>query len=34
MINKTTEDDMLQLDELRSRLPALKERIEEVGGYL
>ncbi len=25
---------MLQLDEIRSKLPALKEQIEEVGGYL
>jgi len=25
---------MLQLDEIRSQLPALKEQIEEVGGYL
>ena len=25
---------MLQLDEIRSQLPALKERIQEVGGYL
>jgi hypothetical protein len=25
---------MLQLDEIRSQLPALKEQIAEVGGYL
>ena len=25
---------MLQLDEIRSQLPALKEQIQEVGGYL
>ena len=26
--------NMLQLDEIRSQLPALMEQIEEVGGYL
>ncbi len=25
---------MLQLDEIKSQLPVLKEQIEEVGGYL
>ncbi len=28
------EEQMLQLDEIRSQLPALKEQITEVGGYL
>jgi len=27
-------DKMLQLEEIRSQLPALMEQIEEVGGYL
>lgn len=30
----TTGGRMIQLDEIRSQLPALHTQIEEVGGYL
>ena len=28
------EEKMIQLDEIRSQLPALEEKVQEVGGYL